>query len=781
MRTPLRVAWRSGLFYGFTVALLAPAAARAQRLDPAIIHGFVREAGSGEPVVAAVVSVGEGGPGREASSDRHGYFSLPRLAAGVHPVRVRALGYAPLDTAVAATAAAAPIELLLVPAPIELRGITAADPPLATPEPSVELITPTEIRSVPAALEADLFRSIQALPGVIAPGILSSRLLVRGGSTDENLFLLDGYPVLYPYHLAGAFSAFHIEAVQDAQLWLGAPPVRYGGRLSSVLDIQLREGNREELTGAASLGLVTSSMIVEGPHGRGAWFLGARRTYLDQVVRIGDVRVPYYFYDLYAKSYADVSAADRVGALVFFGRDRAWRERVNVPEGESFDPFQWSNLVAGVSWRRLLGGRGTFEQRISFSRFAQTLEDGRSERQDAAIETSHAASLASLRGRLHLAHGGRHAIEVGYAIDWQRERHRTTYDYLAFFDSAYSPERRAESESTTYAAYLQDDILLTSDLRLRLGLRAEASGTHRSFQPRLAARYRLSDRLDLTAGAGTLRQYVHVLQDPDVDLLSVYSVDIWLSAHEPGVTAGRATHLVGGIEARLPYGLDFRAEAYHKRYGGLVAIAPYDPAYRIPAILRLEDASGLARGLDVSLGREGAEDVRGWIGYSLAASQRTVDGAAFAADPHPRQRIVAVLDARRNDRWRLTGRLEAREGVPYTPAVAMVPRRIYDFGLRRFAAACSTTDVQFLYGARNAARTGWSKQLDVGAHYRREDRRGWTWDVSFSILNLLFDPVGVFRPSNVDFGEACDGPIPVEREQELMLPAIPSVAVRVEF
>ena len=275
-----------------------------------------------------------------------------------------------------------------------------------------------------------------------------------------------------------------------------------------------------------------------------------------------------------------------------------------------------------------------------------------------------------------LADGGRHAIEAGYAIDWLRERHRTTYDYLAFFDSAYSPERRAESESTTYSAYLQDDVLLTSDLRVRLGLRAEASGTYRSFQPRLAARYRLSDRLDLTAAAGTLRQYVHVLQDPDVDLLSVYSVDIWLSAHEPGVTAGRATHLVGGIEARLPYGLAFRAEAYQKRYDGLVAIAPYDPAYRIPAILRLDDASGLARGLDVSLGREGAEDVRGWIGYSLAASERTVDGAAFPADPHPRQRIVAVLDARRNDRWRLTGRLEAREGVPYTPAVAMLPRRI---------------------------------------------------------------------------------------------------------
>lgn len=135
-------------------------------------------------------------------------------------------------------------------------------------------------------------------------------------------------------------------------------------------------------------------------------------------------------------------------------------------------------------------------------------------------------------------------------------------------------------------------------------------------------------------------------------------------------------------------------------------IAPYDPSYRIAAIQRLEDADGLARGLDLSLGREGAEDIRGWIGYSIAASRRTVAGATFPADPHPRQRLVAVLDARRNDRWRVTGRLEAREGVPYTPALGMLIHRPFDPGLRRFGAACNATTVEFLYGARNAARTG---------------------------------------------------------------------------
>ncbi|HEY8470242.1 MAG TPA: TonB-dependent receptor [Longimicrobiales bacterium] len=779
MRIVRRRVSRAGLLGAIAGVLLLPAAGAPQEAGSAVIHGFVREAQSGEPIPEAVVSVADGS--RRVATDRHGYFSIRRLPPGPQRVLVRALGYAPVDTTVIAAPDAPPIQLLLFPAPLPISGVTATvDPPPKDPEVSVEVVTPTEIRSVPAALEADLFRSIQALPGVIGPNILSSRLLVRGGSADENLFLLDGYPVLYPHHLAGAFSAFHVEAVQDAQLWLAAPPARYGGRLSSVLDIQLREGNRRELTGAASLGLVTSSMIVEGPHGHGAWFVGARRTYLDYLLRGPNVQVGYYFYDLYGKTYADLSAADRVSALIFFGRDRAWRERTDVPESDPFDPFQWSNLVAGIAWRRLLGGRGTFEQRVSFSRFAQTLIDGESARQHADVETDHAADLVSLRGELRLEASARHTVEAGYAVDWMRERHRTAYDW-EFVDTVHAVERRAASEAVTYSAYLQDDVLLTGDLRVRLGLRAEASGAYRSLQPRVGARYRLSDRVDLTAGAGLLRQYVHLLQDPDVELASVYSVDIWLSAHEPGVTAGRATHLVAGLEAQLPLGLRFRAEAYEKRYGGLLTIAPYDPAYRIPAIHRLEDADGLARGLDLSLGREGAEDLRGWIGYSIAASRRTVADATFPADPHPRQRLVAVLDARRNDRWRVTGRLEAREGVPYTPALGILNHRAFDFGLRRFGAACNTTMIEFLYGARNAERTGWSKQLDVGAHYRWKDRRGWTWDLSLSILNLLFDQLGVFRPADVEFDQGCNGPIPVQREPELELPAIPSVALRVEF
>lgn len=767
---------RSNLrFLALLVFVLLPVSTAAQRPTErsAVLYGFVREAETGEPIARLPLSVDEGA--HHVVTNRDGYFSIPHLSRGEHRLRARVLGFAPLDTLV--TASGAPIEIRLRAVPVELAGITvegarAGERPFETPEVSVQTVTPAQVRRVPAALEADLFRSIQALPGVISPGVLSSRLLVRGGAADQNLFLLDGFPVIYPYHLAGAFSTFHIDAVRDAEFWIGVPPARYGGRLSSVLDVALRDGNRERLTGAASLGLVSSSAVVEGPHPRGAWFVGARRTYIDQIVRGGESEVPYHFYDAYAKSYVDLGPADRLSALVFLGQDATWRAGARER-----DYFNWSNDVYGLSWRHLFGGRAVFEQRISLSRFTQQLEGGYSSRQGARIGTDHHTSLAAAGGELRAALGDRQQVQVGYSVERQVDEHRTAYEYG--YPTVLN-ERVGRSAGTLLAAYVQDDITVNDALRIRLGLRGEKSGRHRSLQPRIATKYLLSDRIAFTAGAGVLRQYTHLLQDSDANY-DVYNVDIWISAHEPGVSEGRSTHLVTGVEAALPWDLRFRAEGYRKSFSGLITLAPYDPLNQRLATERLENATGLAQGLDLSLGREGAGPVRGWIGYSLAASTRTVQDASFAADPHPRQRFVAVWDAETKRKWGFTGRFEAMEGVPFTPAVAMVPERPFDFSLGRFSDQCYAIEIEYLYGPRNSARTGWSKRLDLGTGRRWTDRRGWNWELSLSLLNALFDPTGVFRPAPANRQEGCDAPAEVVRERELLLPPIPSVAVRVEF
>lgn len=746
------------------------------------LHGFVRQAETAEPVALALISVG-GAP--RARSGRDGYFSIPRVSAGEHRLRISALGYATLDTVLVASAN--PVEIRLRQAPLTLAGITAeatraGERPLATPEVSVQTLVPAQVRRVPAALEADLFRGIQALPGVVAPSAFSSRMLVRGGAADENQFLLDGYPVIFPYHLGGAFSTFQLEAVKDAELWMAPPPARYGGRLSSVLDVQLREGNRERTTGTASLGIVSSAAAVEGPSARGAWFAGLRTTYLDLVTRLlGPKRqVPYRFFDGYAKTYLDFGPSDRLSVLVFAGRDRAWRAREpgERPEDHDADQSTWGNQVYGLSWRHLLGGRAVFEQRASLSRFTEKLDSGYSALQSAGVVTDNRVALAAVSGILRVDPAGRHQIEAGYSVERRSSRSRIAY----IGRQATTPlaERATRSASDLLALYAQDDVTITDAFRVRLGLRGESSAGVRSLQPRVAAKYLLSERVALTAGAGVLRQYDRVIQDPDL-ILDIITANIWLAGGNAQVPISRSSQWVGGVEVRGSQGLRFRAEAYEKRSSGLVAIAPFQPYTPRFAVERLESAAGRDRGIDLSLAREAEAKVRGWLGYSLAQSARRVGDARFGAEPYPRQRFVAVTDMRLRGAWGLTGRFEAFEGIPFTPAVRMVPERPFDFGTGTFTDQCRAIQVGYLYGSRNSARTGWSKRLDVGAGRRWTDRRNRKWEVSFSILNALFDPTGVFRPAVARRQLGCNAPAKVVRETETVLPPIPSMAVRVEF
>lgn len=769
MSAPGRIAGAALLL----IAVLAPLPAAAQATHGSgVVFGFVREAETGEPIPSSSVLVdGE----LRARADRDGYFAVARLTPGEHRLRVSAMGYAPVDTLV--ITGSTPVEIRLLRAPLELAGVTVeatrpGERVSQVPEVSVQTVTPTQVRRVPAALESDLFRAIQALPGVVSPSVFSSRMMVRGGAADQNLFLLDGYRVIHPYHLTGAFSAFHIESVKDAELWTAAPPARYGGRLSSVLDVALREGNREQHTGTASLGLVSSAAVVEGPHARGAWFVGLRSTYLDLVTGALGREVPYRFYDAYAKTYVDLGPSDRLSGLLFLGSDGTWRADTRG------DHFDWSNDVYGLSWRHLFGGRGVFEQRISLSRFTEKLDSGYSAIHGLNVLTDHRVTLAALRGDLSLDLSPRHQVEAGYSVEQRRGRFRI--GYVGGRPGALRAERAARPSSTIVALYAQDDVTVADALRVRLGIRGEVLGSRRELQPRLAAKYLLGDRAALTAGAGLLYQFDQLVQDPDVNF-DLYTADVWLSAAEEDISTARASHLVGGIEVRLPHALRFRGEVYQKRSSGLVTIAPFRAEEPRLAIQRLESAAGVDRGIDLFVGREEAGPLRGWIGYSLARSTRTVDATSFAADAQPRQRLVTVWDADVSRKWGFTGRFEAFEGIPFTPATGMVPVRPFDFALGGFTTQCSAISIDYLYGERNSARTRWSKRLDLGTGRRWTDRRGWNWEFSLSLVNALFDPTGVFRPARAGRRGGCDAPTAVVKEREVVLPPVPSLGIRIRF
>jgi hypothetical protein len=268
----------------------------------ATLSGFVRSASSGETISYANVFLK--GSTRGATSNDKGYYVITGVPAGTFEVIVSSLGYATDRRAVTLAAADAQVQdFALTPQEIrieavEVKGDRTRDLVL---EPSRMTLRTPELTKMPAALEPDLFRAVQALPGVSTLSDFSAGLFVRGGSADQNLILLDDVDVYNPSHLFGFFSTFNVDAVKTVDLQKSGYPARYGGRLSSLLDVHNRDGNRKKFQGVARVGILGASTTLEGPWSKGSWMLSGRQTYLQAITKMVDIDLPYNFHDLHAR------------------------------------------------------------------------------------------------------------------------------------------------------------------------------------------------------------------------------------------------------------------------------------------------------------------------------------------------------------------------------------------------------------------------------------------------------------------------------------------------
>lgn len=223
-------------------------------------------------------------------------------------------------------------------------------------QPSKINLSPRMMKAAPALAEPDLFRTIQALPGVLTTSEFSTGLVIRGGNTDQNLILLDGITVYNPSHLGGVFSNFIVDGVKEAELIKGGYNAEYGGRLSAVLNVISREGNRNKFKGKANLSLLSAQTTLEGPFYKGAWLVSGRRTYFDvllpKVLPEGTASKipPYYFYDIQSHIFSDITSQDRVSISFYNGIDDL-----------IFDTFgltaKWGNNTVSTHYRRVFSER----------------------------------------------------------------------------------------------------------------------------------------------------------------------------------------------------------------------------------------------------------------------------------------------------------------------------------------------------------------------------------------------------------------------------------------
>ena len=697
---------------------LAQPPAGAQPPDvtqPLVVTGVVVDGSTGAPVAGAEVASGAGA----VTVDPEGRFAVP-LAADDDSLRVAADGYldttVPLDPAVLAGEAELEVLLFRNTFAETVEVVSAA----ALPErPSATPIEAEEVFQVAGSFD-NIFRTLDALPGVASTGDFGSRLAVRGGTPDQNLTIMDGVEVHNPYRLFGLVSAFNPETVDRFELSAGGFGAAYGDRLSSLLIVDNRPGETD-LGGSSSTSVTDANVVVEGAApGNGSWLLSGRRTYYDLVAGIvTDQNLPS-FADLQLQAGWDFGPGHRLSVLGLTSRENAdfHFDDADEPGGDSggliseagndlgsvrFDAVLGSAATSRtiLSWYRNTEALGVDATFASGARRSNTPDDATAGgRTNIAFDRSLSVRDVSVRQefgvRLSPAHTldagvELHRLTSGVALSITGDRNESAANPSSVRGGAGLPDALdSVLRGTRGGAWIQDRYQVTPRLLVEPGLRLEWSTVNGGavLSPRFAATVALGWESRLRVAGGLYAQspgYEKLIQSDYFFDLSPGRVEAL--RHE------RATHLVAGFEKDVGAGTLARIEAYYKAFDDLIVgrleteaersarVGEYDfPADlggSVPAAARITSTPvnggrGEAYGVDAYLVRNAPEArLSGWLSYAWGRADRRTYGLRYPFEYDRSHAFNAVGRYRFGDRWSVAATAQVATGFPYTPAVGV--------------------------------------------------------------------------------------------------------------
>lgn len=651
-----------------TGLLMAGSSLTAQQRVSGSIAGRVIEAESGEAVIGASVAVytDSASLGRKALrgaiTNKFGFYSIAGLAPGTYLVQTRSIGLATLTQPVTIGTDAADVRL----------DVSLGSGSLSTREVIVEAdrdrsatgsissvdLRPGFMEQLPSlGGEVDVFRTLQLLPGVKSISEISSGLYIRGGSPDQNLILLDGVIVYNPSHLGGFLSTFNSDALRDVRLIKGAFPAEYGGRLSSVVDMTMREGTKEDFSGSGGISLISSRLTVEGPIAENATFmLSGRRMYLDLITSLhpeSDDIPGYYFYDANAKVNYRLGESDHLYLSGYFGRDV-----LNSPVGDDFDVFAvgWGNATANLRWMHIVSPTlfTNFSAIYTDYDFSTQFEDYYSGVNSSSRRFKSVTGIRdmTLRAEAQLFPHADHIVKAGIEATEHRFRADASAELSDFAKIERDPTIRTSFDGSVY---LQDEWQITPLLSTNIGARLYyfESGDYLRAEPRISAAYHLTEDVTIKGAYSLGNQFLHLVARNDISL----PTDVWFPSTKT-VLPSESMQAVLGLESSL-FGDEYLVtiEGYYKTMRNLLE---YKDTASFSLDVPLENAfaagDGEAYGVELFVNKR-IGSFTGWIGYTLAWTKRTFDELNFGRPFYPRHDrrhdVSIVLVQRIGESWEL--------------------------------------------------------------------------------------------------------------------------------
>ncbi|MGB3479699.1 MAG: TonB-dependent receptor [bacterium] len=738
------------------------------------ISGFVTDASNGEQLAYANVYLENTALG--SATNEKGYYIIHNVPEGSHKIVFSYISYQTITREIEVNAGQnLTLNVELHPSIIEMeRIVVSAERTRFEEEVEISRVnfTRREIKAIPSLLEKDLIKTLQLMPGVISMHDLSNKLYIRGGSPDENLALLDGITVYNPSsHLFGLFSTFDPDVVSNAELFAGGFPASYGDRLSSVLSITTKEGNSKKFAGEATIGLITSKLVIEGPLPKGSFLISGRRTYFDALVwayskiKNDTLSLPYYFYDGIAKINFNPSPENRFTLAALGGSDVLQFEE-NFEGGVADEKIEldWGNRGVSLRWRRVFNPKLYGEMVGAWSNFLTTFSYENYD--DSTNNFAIHEEIIDYTGKIDFNYflNDHHTFDIGIDAKQLKIMYNLDLSNLEIAEHSYKPQ--------ILTAYVQDKwSLIPNVLSVQGGLRSTyySINDRFCFDPRLGLKYHIGPNTAFNLAWGKYSQFLITINSQE----SYFSIfDFWRPVDSMH-TVPTAYHVIAGIEKWFDDDTKLTIEPYYKKYFNLLIPREYGMYFSQPSE-SLKVSSGYSFGIDFFF-KKSFRDIFGWISYSLGYTRRKQFDRYYAPRYDRRHNLNIVLGYKIpqsvpilnkgtfNLRWYLAS------GLPYAEDLARYRVYYYDAEDNRYH-----WDWFTIKGPRDAYRLPITHRLDV--HLEKD----------FSIFSLqgswYIDVMNVYDRENIVFYDLDYDKDPPEKKGYTLLPIpIPSFGINFRF
>lgn len=744
------------------------------------VNGFVKDAESNEDLIGAVIRIK--GQKNGVSTNSYGFYSIFVFPNDTIEVTISVLGYVSLHEKVVVGNVNFKKDFFIQPQITETKEVVVVgnkdQSDLDATQMSKNEISIEQAKKIPPILgEVDIIKVLQMKPGMQSGGEGVTGIFVRGGGADQNLILLDEATIYNANHLFGFFSVFNPDIVKAAELYKGAFPAHYGGRLSSVIDVKLKEGNKNKFSASGGIGLITTRMTIEGPlqKGRSSFIISGRRTYIEPLINYINNKnsgnpnynpIPsYYFYDFNAKVNYEISKRDKVYVGFYLGRDAfSYKARSN------FD-FIWGNTAGSVRWNHVFGNKLFCNTSLFVTNYEYVIKN----------------KFQSLNLQL-----GSFINDIGFKTDFEyflNSKHEIKFGaYITHHNFSIGQLQAGTDDGTVnfksgtkliaqdFGFYLGDEFqinrLLKANIGLRLsGFRRDKSGNDYFItpEPRLSLRLKLRENISLKTSYTRMMQYVHLVSNSGGTL----PTDVWYPSNK-FVNPESAHQFSIGPSSNIKDGKYLMSyEFYYKRMFNQLDLRDGAQIFTNPNIeSELVVGDGWAYGNEFSIEKKKGK-LTGWIAYTLSWNWRQFDDINKGKPFNPR------YDQRHNVNFVAIYEFSKRFSISATwvygsgNAVTLASGRLM---LQNVPGGQSTFVVPE-YMPRNSYRMAPYTRMDLAFIWKFAPRWGES-DLTFAIYNvynrlnpyfIYFEPIEL--KNNVKF----------VAKQASLFPIIPTLTYNFKF